>query len=304
MRGNDVARGAGAAVLAVGLAVGLTGCWGQPGFGPLHQGANPIEDHLTVANVATLDVAWTAHVDDGPVRSDPVVSGPGLVHVSDDEGVYGLAAGTGARRWRTQVVPAGQPDEVVPTPVSTEGDRVHVAWGGAPDTGGRSVFAATTGAPVAAAAGLGVEALTLRDPWLVTTFSGFVEGTVAGAGIGVEGPTRWGLTFGLEVGPKLPTPTGPAVTTDRVYVGIDRSWFGNDLLAGWDLAPGCVNIPQPPLCVPQVKAQLDGRPTGPVIADGEQTVYVATDAGTVYALNADTGAVRWKASMVPPAEAT
>jgi hypothetical protein len=132
MPGSHVAArwARGIRVALVALLVGtLGGCWAQPGFGPLHQGSNPFEDDLTAANVATLDVAWTAQVDDGPVRSDPVVSGAGLVHVSDDEAVYGLAQSDGGRRWRRQMVPAGQPAAVVPGPVSTEGDRLHVAWG-------------------------------------------------------------------------------------------------------------------------------------------------------------------------------
>jgi outer membrane protein assembly factor BamB len=294
MRGSDAARMAAAA-----LAVGLSGCWGQPGFGPLHQGSNPVEDQLTSANVDTLGVAWTATVDDGPVRADPVVSGPGLIHVSDDEAVYGFNAATGARRWRTQVVPANQPASVVPTPVTAEGDSVHVAWGGAPDTGGREEYDALTGSHIDTAGGLGVGAITTRDPWLATTFSGFVEDTVAGAGIGVEGPSTWGLLFGLEVGPQLPLPTGPAVTADKIYVGISRSWFGDNLLAGWNLSPGCP-VGTPPQCQPTVKTQLDGVPTGPVVANGERTVYVGTSAGTVYAIDATTSAVRWRSSLGSP----
>jgi len=303
MRGSQVAarcgRGRGTRVALVVLLAGtLGGCWAQPGFGPLHQGFNPFEDDLTAANVATLDVAWTAQVDDGPVRSDPVVSGAGLVHVSDDEGVYGLAQSDGGRRWRRQVVPAGQPDAVVPGPVSTEGDRLHVAWGGAPDTGARLELDARTGALRRTAGGLGVEAITLRSPYVVTAFSGFIEGTLAGTGFGVEGgPRPWGVTLALEVAPKLRAPTGPAVTSTRLFVGIERSWFGTNILGGWDLDPGCATVPVPPQCTPQVTTQLDGLPTGPVVADDERTVYVGTDAGTLYAIDGATGAVRWRAAL-------
>jgi len=303
MRGIHATRGrrAGRVVrvaLVTLLVLAAAGCWGQPGFGPLHQGFNPFEDDLTPANVATLHVAWTAQVDDGPVRSDPVVSGAGLIHVSDDEAVYGLAQSDGGRRWRRQVVPAGQPDEAVLSPVSTEGDRVHVAWGGVPDAGARVELDARTGTPVRTAGGLGVEAITLRSPVLATAFSGFIEGTLAGTGFGVEGVARpWGLTFVLEVAPKLRAPTGPAVTSTRLFVGIERSWFGSDILGGWDLEPGCAGVPNPPLCAPQVKTQLDGLPTGPVVTDDEQTVFVGTDAGTLYAINAATGAVRWRAAL-------
>src|SRR4029453_5873455 len=52
---------------AVGV-LGAAGAWGQPGMTPLPQGYNALESQLTAANVATLAPAWTAAVDDGPVR--------------------------------------------------------------------------------------------------------------------------------------------------------------------------------------------------------------------------------------------
>jgi outer membrane protein assembly factor BamB len=296
MRGSSAARTAAVAALALGA----SGCWGQPGYGPLHQGFNPVEDQITAADVATLDEAWTATVDDGEVRSDPVVSGPGLLHVADDEAVYGFDPATGARRWRSQVVPTNGPAGLLPTQVTAEGDSLHVGWGGVPDWGVREEYDARTGRGIDTNGGLGVGAITARDPWVVATFSGFVEGTVAGSGITVDGPTSWMLLFGFGVQPKLPLPTGPAVASDRLFVGAESSYFGDDILAGWDLSPGCPAGGNPTSCQPDVKTQLDGAPTGPVVADGEQTAYVGTSAGTVYAVDADTGAVRWRSSLGSP----
>jgi outer membrane protein assembly factor BamB len=239
-------------------------------------------------------------VDNGPVRSDPIVSGSGQVHVSDDLAAYGLDATTGARRWRTRVVPSGQPAGVVAGPVASEEKVLQVPWGGAPDTGGIEWLDATTGAHQASRGGLGVRAVTLRDPWAINVFSGFVEGTVAGAGIGIDGPVDWGVLFNLQVGPELPPPTEPAVTADRVFVGIERSWFGNNMLGGWDLDVPCQAGDLPPNCTPDVKTQLDGVPTAPVVSDDETTAYVATDAGTVYAVDTATGAVRWTAALGSP----
>lgn len=293
MRGSGIARRLSAAVLAATLG----GCWAQPGFGPLHQGSNPFEDDLTTANVGTLDEAWSVRVDTGPVRSDPVVSGAGFVHVSDDRAAYGLAQSDGDRQWKRQVVPTGRPAAAVAGPVSTSGSRLHVAWGGIPDDGGRLVLDASSGAVVSSSGGIGIETITLRDPYVVTAFSGFVEQTLAGTGFGVTGGAHpWGQTLALEVAPKLRAPTGPAVSSDRVYVGIERSWYGSNILAGWDLEPGC-SVIVPPECTPPVKTQLDGLPTGPVLSDDEATVYVGTSAGTLYAIDADTGAVRWRAAL-------
>ncbi|HEX8803225.1 MAG TPA: PQQ-binding-like beta-propeller repeat protein [Acidimicrobiales bacterium] len=295
MQSRCVAARAGAVLI---MAAGLAGCWRQPGFGPLHQGSNPLERQLTVANVATLHPAWTATVDDGPVRSDPVVSGSGLVHVSDDRAAYGLEAPSGARRWRTQVVPSGGPPGMVAGPVSSDETQVVVPWGGVPDSGGVSHLAAGTGAPAGVDPGIGVRSATLRDPWTVEPFSGFVEGTVAGAGVHVDGPTDWSLLTGFEVGPEIPPPTPAAVTATRFLVGIEDSWFGSDLLAAWNLdATGCTPTSPVDGCRPVLSVALDGVPTGPVVADGEAVAYVATEAGTVYAVDIAGGAVLWTADV-------
>lgn len=293
--GTAVARGA----IAMALVVGLGGCWRQSGFGPLRQGWNPYETNLTVDNVDTLDEAWTASVDDGPVRSDPVLSGAGLVHVSDDQAVYGLTVPTGERRWRTDVVP-DSPAGMLAGPVAAGERTVHVPWGGVPDAGGTEELDAATGAIVDGGPGLGVRSQTLRDPWRVGSFSGFGEMTLAGIGLNVWGPVNWALLFEMEAGPALPPPTPAAITSDRLFVGFERSaWFGANKLAGWNLTPGCAGL-NPPDCQPAVQTQLDGVPTEPVIANGEATVYVATSAGTVYAVDTATGAVRWTAAVGAP----
>jgi outer membrane protein assembly factor BamB len=224
------------------------------------------------------------------VRSDPVVSGPGLLHVTDDEAVYAFGPATGARRWRSQVVPTNGPAGLLPTPVTAGGDRLHVGWGGVPDWGVREVFDARTGQRGERSPGLGVGAITARDDYVVTTFSDFVEGTVAGSGITIDGPSSWMLLFGFGNGPKLPLPTGPAVAGNRLFVGAESSYFGDDVLVGWNLSPGCPVGGNPDSCPPNVKTQLDG----------EQTVYVGTSAGTLYAVDAATGAVRGRSSLGSP----
>jgi outer membrane protein assembly factor BamB len=288
------------AVVVMAVLVGLAGCWRQPGFNSLRQGWNPYEGQLTAANVHTLDEAWTAEVDDGPVRSDPVISGADLVHVSDDQAVYGLTPAAGERSWRTDVVP-DQPAGMRAGPVSAGETTLQVPWGGVPDNGGTDVLDTATGTLVDHDFSIGVRSLTLRDPWRVSGYSGFGEGTIAGAGFRVDGPHSFAVLFGFEVGPELPPPTAAAISTDdRLFVGIESSEsFGSDRLAGWDLESECELWTPPEQCQPDVSTQLDGVPTEPVVAEGG-TVYVATDAGTVYAVDAATGTVQWTADVGAP----
>jgi outer membrane protein assembly factor BamB len=282
--------------------VALAGCWRQPGFGPLRQGANPLERDLTAANVATLHPRFSAAVDDGAVRADPVISGRGLLHVSDDRAVYGFDAATGARVWRTPVVPADVPltSPAHPGTVASDETQVSVSWFGIPDDGGGLVADAATGAVVQSSRGvIGARSTTLRAPWRVSGSSGFVESTLAGSAISVEGPVKWTVLVALGGNQPLPPPTPAAITADRFFVGLTGGFQGTNVLNGWDLDHGC-NINSPPSCAPDVQTQLDGAPTEAVVADGEATVYVATDAGTVYAIATATGAVQWTASLGAP----
>jgi outer membrane protein assembly factor BamB len=292
--GRSAARVVGGAAVVAAAA----GCWGQPGFGPLHQGSNPVEAGLTGANVATLAPAWTAAVDAGPVRADPVVSGPGVVHVSDDIAAYGIDTGTGTRLWRTPVVPAGPPAGLVAGPVAAEGGTLVVPWGGAPDSGGTVRLDAATGAVLGRGGGIGSMFVTRRDPWTVTVSSGLVEGTLPAAGIEVDGPVDWFLIVGFGVDP-VPAPTAATVTSSHFFVGLGGGFYGVDILAAWDLDQGCpAGGPeaQAVVCQPDVRTALDGLPTTPVVSDDEATAFVATDAGTVYAVDTVTGAVRWSAA--------
>jgi outer membrane protein assembly factor BamB len=81
------------------------------------------------------------------------------------------------------------------------------------------------------------------------------------------------------------------------YVGVGS---GADIVGGWDLDRPCSFVLPPP-CTPAVWAQLDGAPTSPILSGDGATVYVGTDAGTLYALDAGTAAVRWTADLGAPA---
>lgn len=283
--------------------LGLAGCWRQPGYDALRQGWNPVEDRLTAANAATLTEAWTAPVDDGPVRSDPVVSGTGYVHVSDDLAAYALDARSGSRGWRTEVVPdvpGYSPPPVTEGVTSDEAD-VHVAWGGRPNQGqleGAQVrLDAATGAVRDSRAGIGPRVPTLAGPWRVGPFEGVVETTVGIAGLTVDGPARWTLLTDYRVNQRPPVPTAPAVLDDRFFVGLGSFFERTNLLAGWDLAGPPTGSCPSLRCEPDIEVALDGVPTAPAVAADKATVYTATDAGTVYAVDTATGAIRWTAAV-------
>jgi len=93
--------------VAVGLlAVLLSGCWLQPGFGPTRQNFNANESTLTTANVATLAPVWYS---DTAFPSEPLVTNVGVytAEVGDDGSgpvlrVEATDINTGDRLWRRQ----------------------------------------------------------------------------------------------------------------------------------------------------------------------------------------------------------
>lgn len=57
--------------LVLVVALGLSGCWLQPGYGPERQNWNPIERELTEANVAGLHERWSVPSD---LEGEPLVT--------------------------------------------------------------------------------------------------------------------------------------------------------------------------------------------------------------------------------------
>jgi outer membrane protein assembly factor BamB len=289
-----------AALAAMGLAVTAAGCWTQPGFDALHQGNNTIESGLTLANVSSLDTAWSATVGDGGVRGEPVVA-DGLVHVTDDLSVYGFDTQTGARRYRTPVVPpAAAAAGAVAGPVTIDGGTLLVPWAGAPDSGAVVSVDAATGQILGTTSLEGARSVTLRPPWRAINVDGLVEGSVPGGGVRVDGPVSWFVTTHFGGTAPVPGPTPATLTSSRVLVGLAAGFYGTDVLAGWDLDPGCPSTVPPGMCTPDLRTQLDGAPTTPSVAGDEATVYVGTSAGTVYAVDGATGAVRWTGAAGAP----
>jgi hypothetical protein len=134
------------------------GCWGQPGAGPGNTYANGTESGLTLANVATLDEAWSGRGGVSAVMNGKVVgaywTGSGVDVVAHD-------VGSGNEAWSRTLTPAGAVSGYPTHPPVVTGDDV---WAGyqARTAGGTCAFGLarldlatgslvgtdTTGAPV------------------------------------------------------------------------------------------------------------------------------------------------------------
>ena len=298
-------RGVAAAVAAVALA----GCWPMVGQGPHRQGYNPYERTLTIDNVTTLTPEWdVAGGDRDLVAADRVVVASGTV-------VSGYDLATGAERWRVgpayRNLPYGAPVldrgiAYIPQPVVgifnyehdlQTGEVVPVSLGGGgvvaisgddvlledskPDPsytfGTYSFRVDDRAAPGAGWGGVThVQTQVMGPPEEVHLSLG--SGAVYSSGYGLLTTTAGDGASGLGVrafGPEQPATCGPA---------------GNATYA-----------------CPRWVTPIDGtQATPPVVGPGETTLYVATDAGTVYAVDAATGAVQWSAALgaailAPPA---
>jgi len=293
----------GRAGLVAVVALVLAGCWPAPGAGPDRQGFNPFETAISPANVAQLEPAWTAPTDVGEVE-DPVVAG-GTVHVTSGVSLYGFDVGTGNRRWKK--------DLDMPSIVEFMGQpfvdgRELLAGEGHGNLGGNYH---TNRIDPATGAVLG----TLPAP------GGMVEGVrgstylLARLGFGSGGPFATSVTIVDRADPNRgwsgliditglsgPAPGRPLTLGDeRAYqAGVGTLLSGSTTTRGNGLR--AFPVVSPPTCTgpiagavcPSWSTPLDGATSvPPVLDDAEATVFSGTDAGTVYALDAATGAVRW-----------
>lgn len=324
MRGwtEQRSRAGGRGLALAGVAVlAASGCWPVPGQNADRTAHNPFEDRITVGTVAGLDEAWTAQLDHGAVGS--IVVSATRVHPDDDLAVYGLDPATGARSWRTPLtdLPPPGPHPVVAGPSFVADDRVVASLVPLVLGGGGSTtwMDARTGAVERVVDGTGgVDGV--RGPLAAATHT--VRGTdvtpmtrlvlvdVAGGGVTARPLLHVGwdvprLTVGEERiyaagGGVLPpfetlaTPAGDVLTFGHAGNGVRA-------LDGGQARPCLPRQSPDPLLAHDCglwATPLDGTTaTAPVVEPGGATVFVGTDAGTVHAVDAGTGAVRWTAAV-------
>lgn len=303
----------------VALVAGLAGCWPAPGQGPNRQSFNSLEDTISVANAATLTQAWSAvvggrHTPGVPEPAQaghPVVSARGILYVPTVSSLEAFDPASGAPRWRLDLV--NEPGPIDSQAVVLSDDRVIV--GGGSHRLGISMFSfdALTGsaAPAPPLAGF---ADSVREPWLASTisregFQAFHYHTALRV-MNLGDPTQaWEGWLDQNVDGFFTTHL--TLATNRVlYAGQGLlsaapggSTFGN-AVRSFPVAAGVANCgpsDEPRYACPQWITPVDGtHSSSPVLSDDQATAYVGTDAGTLYALDTATGAIRWSLPVGSP----
>jgi outer membrane protein assembly factor BamB len=291
---RNTVRSLAAAVLCIGAA----GCWPSEGANPERTAHNAAESVITAASVGSLAEEWTATTDGGAgVTAGPIVSSAG-VHVATDEGLYGVARATGDRLWRGQPAGSGQrfdgPISIVDGGlVATSGVWSINEWG---DRRTYDPATGTASGPTPSGFVDGHRGTTLltRDETCYV-FTGCITALTvvdlddpAAHTSGVLGPSTYApLTLGslavYQTGQGVPLVQEPQLHGTMAVRAFPLAGIGG----------GC-GVPGMDLACPTWFTPVDGH-TAPsvVIGPGEQMVYTATSAGTVYALDAGSGAVLW-----------
>jgi outer membrane protein assembly factor BamB len=315
-----------AAVAAAMLAA--AGCWVAPGQGPSRAAFNPAETTINSDTLATLAEAWTNASTGAPVRG-PLSQG-GIVFAPvgffTAGGVRAIDMTTGATLW--QRVPTPENDEVAGT-VLVDGGRLWLGTGNGRFGSFRPVLAdAATGEDLPTGVILAASGLpeALRGDTLAlhgSVFQPFPPGASGGDFVSVartDGTLLWKgfVDFVVPDDPLaafLPLTLGP----DLVYLSTNGSLatapgdtaFGTGMRAYPVVGPSAQNCGKPNfefLACPAWSTPMDGAPTAAVISDDGTLIYAGTDAGTLYALDAATGAIAWTSAvgapiLAPPATA-
>lgn len=303
-----------AAAVTVVLAVAATGCWPAPGQGPDRSAHNPFETVITPRTVRSLAPVWTATVDTGTsggVVGPPVVSNVG-VHVSDTAALYTFDAATGATLWQypeTATIAGAVGDPLA------DGDRVLftsgllVGFGGAWHTQ-TAWLDARTGAYQADVPSSRVT--SRRGSW-VASYS-MAGGTAVGVYLfllqvqDLDDPgSGWSNIVRFATSPANAPPAtlgrerlyyaGPATEAYDPPVNVTGvRAFPLTPPAACDVPPE--GVPLGPLPCPLWATPTPGTPvTSPVLAPDESVLYVGTDDGTLLALDAADGHVRWSVAL-------
>ena len=284
--------------------VGLTGCWPAPGQGPDRASYNGIEVAITPATVDQLSTKWTASSDGGAI-GDPIVSNAG-VHFTAGETLYAVNR-NGARLWSK-----GSPDPGLPFDIGqafADGSRLLVGSGFG-NLGGHWTTEwvdAATGATLSTPANGLVDGV--RGSKVLLDSYGFGSGTPVAISIGIvdldDPSASWRSAIDVVTQGESPAPpmTLGAVRAYQGGPGLMPQPAGDPIRANgvraYPVAGPGTNCPGTTFVVcPMWSTPVNGATaTSPVLAGDESTVYVGTSAGTVYALDAATGAVRWTAAV-------
>ena len=301
-------------------AVTLAGCWPMPGANPDRTSFNDVERTITALSVHDLTESWRWTSPFGRISS-PVTS-TGGVHVASNCWIATLAPGSGEVRW-------AQPLTTSDVPCSTVGSTTL----GEPYVVGSEVIPSLFWSYMRNPGYLEADGLaphfdvatgqlgTADDHGLVVARRG-TESVRSGLGPADPNIASFGLTVAdqsidLWAAPDGGTPfTDVTLGTDKVFHsgygvmdteptgGPGTAHFGSGVQAfsiaeshtgcgpvTWDYPVfGGLYLECPVWATP-----TDDAPTIPVLSPDGTKVFVRTSAGTLYALDAATGAVLWTA---------
>jgi outer membrane protein assembly factor BamB len=307
------------ALCAVIGPVVLAACWPMPGADPGRTSFNGVEKTLSPLTVQNLTEKWRWTSPHGSVAS-PVVS-TGGVHVTGECWLTTLAASSGAERWSQRIVDSdlacgpGQTSTGEPYVVGSD-VLAGVFWSYLTPPGSLQTAAVTPHFDVTSGQ-RGVEdnlfLVAQRGP---TSARSSVAASSPGAGAFSLGVGTWAITVWGAPDPGAPI-TSVTLGTDKLFHagygvmdtsptgGPGTAHFGDGVRAyaiGQDHG-GCGPVfwtsPQPGgvfVECPAWVSPTDGSPTIPVLSPDGTTVFVRTSAGTLYVLDAATGAILWTAS--------
>lgn len=285
----------------------MSGCfWPAPGAGPDRRSHNSLEDQITPATVADLDVVWEAEV--GPYWvGDPVTSTKGVHVVSD--GLHSFDTETGDHLWVFQSE-WGYVGSVVfahETAWSTDEDVLWVGYGSDDcydDLNGIRLVDAATGEAVATPDGGGQVHGVRGDRYLLKTTRICGQSGPLGVRITVGGPAvhqiwRGGIAVLRDDDWPVPPLT---LGEDHVYVAGDGLWPPQDETVGEGLTVRAYEIgAEPDECSPSMTTgdlclawvtPIVPPATSPVLSSDGTTLFVAAG-DEVHALDAATGEVLW-----------
>jgi outer membrane protein assembly factor BamB len=292
MRGR---RKFGAVCGAAALMAGLSGCWPVVSQGPDRAAYNSIENGITPSTVNRLAVAWSKTTA-GNTPAELVAStshavvttstGPGLrvLNLSD-----GQLAWANAAPWLTPSVENGEVTAAQASQASHSTTRFDEATGAVIATipgrteshrGSRVLFENTSVSPPTFVT-QGFSVTDANDP------SGNFGGVYDQGNLANFQRLTLGAVRVYSAGQGLTSVSGSLVRTNgvRAFVPI----------------PG--TNPCAPFVCPSWSVAIDGQgATDPVLAPDESAVLTATDAGTVYAVDAATGAILWSAAAGAPVD--
>ena len=284
----------GIAVAAL-CATALAGCWPAPGQGPDRRAENPFETKITAANAAGLAKVWESATLPG--GAGPPVVEPGSVYVRNGAVTRALESSTGAHRWTFDPgpdAPTSMSDPVV------HDKKILTGWGFG-NLGGiwnGALLDPATGAQVQTIGGGLID--SVRGGSAADVRYSFGSGTPVAIYLAVQtfagtGP-NWSGLLDIVSGGSNPRVAPVTLGTDGLFM----SSFGSLRKYPHVVDYSC-NPPGAPynLLCPAWTTPLDGGVSAsPVLGDG--VAYVGTAAGTLYAIDQATGAVRWTAAVGAP----